>query len=303
MKARKINTNKPDQKEETTEVRTKEDLRIALQRKLQQLENSQDLFFKSPELIILTPHKANEDLYDSIRIEYAEDGGFAIKGKTKANTELIRKMIANYYSSPNSPLVVFAEFGEGSNLKDVYREKIMKFKPHAMQYFAEQKMSRLRPNEIFDLYWGNFLGVLFYWTGDKDKELREKLQELESIFGEVHLGKPELIIVVPYEFNREEKLYYMAHVSYLKGWADLGYKENKIKQWCRVIKSREMMDVDEVDELLRKYYRSSQEFPPVILGDPVTSPENMDEEVVKSCEAKVLQFRRHAVEYWKKRQI
>ena len=303
MEARKLNPNQANQKEESKEPAARGNLRQALRRKLLELETAPDLSFKSPELILITPHQDNEDFYDSVRIEYSGDGGFAMKGKAKTNTEVIRKMIANYYSSPTSPLVVFAESGEGTSLKDVYREKILKFRPLALQYFAEQKMPRLTEKGLFDAYWDNLLGVLLYWPGDKDKELREKLLDLENILEEAKLSKPELIIVVPYEFDREEKSYYMAHVSYLKGWADLGYKETKVKQWCRVIKSQEIMDSDEVEDLAAKYFNSPQKFPPVLLGDPVTSPDNMEEEAVKSYEAKILKFRRQAVEYWTKHQV
>jgi len=303
MEARKLNPNQSNQKEESAEATARGNLRKALKRKLLELENAPDLSFKSPELILITPHQDNEDFYDSVRIEYSGDGGFVMKGKAKTNTEVVRKMIANYYSSPTSPLVVFAESLEGANMKEVYREKILRFRPLALQYFAEQKMPRLTEKGLFDVYWGNLLGVLFYWTGDKDKELREKLLEFEGILEEAKLNKPELIIVVPYEFDREEKSYYMAHVSYLKGWADLGYKETKVKQWCKVVKFREIMDCDEVENLAGKYFDSPQKLPPVILGDPVMSQENMEEEAVKSYEAKVIKFRRHAVEYWTKHQV
>ncbi|MDD5225514.1 MAG: hypothetical protein PHE84_16145 [bacterium] len=303
MEARKTNPDQANPKEETKEGTARGNLRMALKRKLQELENAPDLSFKSPEIIILAPVQENDDMFDSIRIEYSADGGFAIKGKTRVNSEIIRKMIANIYASPTHPLLVYAEGGEGINIKDVLKQKILKFRSYALQYFAEQKMPQLSEKALFDLYWEHLLGVLFYWTGDKDKELREKLLDLENMLEEAKLSKPELVIVVPYEFDREEKSYYMAHVSYLKGWADLGYKETKVKQWCRVIKHREIMESDEVADLAAKYFDSPQKFPPVILGDPVTSPDNMEEEAVKSYEAKILKFRRHAVEYWTKHQV
>ncbi|MCX5858520.1 MAG: hypothetical protein NT056_01265 [Proteobacteria bacterium] len=270
MEARKINPDQANPKEESKEATSRGNLRMALKRKILELENAPDLSFKSPEIIILAPNAADEDLYDSIRIEYSADGGFAIKGKTKANT---------------------------------VKGKILKFRSYALQFYAEQKMPKLTEKGLFDAYWENLLGVLFYWMGDKDKELREKLLEFEGILEEAKFNKPELIIVVPYEFDLEEKSYYMAHVSYLKGWADLGYKETKVKQWCRVIKSQEIMDSDEVENLAAKYFDSPQKYPPVILGDPVTSQEKMEEEAVKSYEIKVLKFRRHAVEYWTKHQV
>jgi hypothetical protein len=303
MEARKLNPNPPPPKEEAREATSRENLRKALKRKLQELENTPDLSFKSPEIIILSPLQENLDFYDSFRIEYSADGGFAMKGKTKVNTEIIRKMIANVYSSPNHPMMVYAEPGEGSGIKEVLKEKILKFRSYALQYFAEQKMPKLTPKALFDTYWDNLLGVLLCWTGDKDKELRERLLELESILEEAKFNKPELVIVVPYEFDREGKSYYMAHVSYLKGWADLGYKETKVKQWCKVIKFREIMDCGEVEALAEKYFNSPDKLPPVILGDPVMSQENMEAEAVKSYEAKVLKFRRHAVEYWTKHQV
>jgi len=303
METPKSNPHPSDRKEESKEATVRGNLRHALKRKLLELENAPDLSFKSPEIIILTSIKENEDLYESFRIEYSAEGGFTIKGKTKINMEIVRKMIANLYSSPNHPLLVFADLNEGKSIKDVIKEKILKFRPHALQYFAEQKMPKLSEKALFDIYWENLLGVLFYWTGDKDKELREKLLELEGVLEEAKLSKPELIIVVPYEFDREEKSYYMAHVSYLKGWADLGYKETKIKQWCRVVKSREIMDSEEVEDLAGKYFDAPQKLPPVILGDPVTSQEKMEEEAIKSYEAKVLKFRRHAVDYWIKHQV
>ena len=287
MEARKTNPDQANPKQESKEATTRGNLRIALKRKLLELENAPDLSFKSPEIIILAPNAADEDLYDSIRIEYSADGGFAIKGKTKANTEMVRKMITNLYSSPNHPLLVYAESGEGLSTKDALKEKILKFRSYALQFYVEQKMPRLTEKGLFDAYWENLLGVLFYWTGDKDKELREKLLEFEGVLEEAKFNKPDLIIVVPYEFDREEKSYYLAHVSYLKGWADLGYKETKVKQWCRVIKSQEIMDSDEVENLATKYFASPQKYPPVILGDPVMSQEKMEEEAVKSFETKV----------------
>jgi len=272
-----INTLVEDKQKEL--IQKSSDLsRKLLEDTLKKLENSPDINLKIPEILIVTPRK--DGLYDSLLIEYFRDGACDIKEKKELDMGSIRKTTKGIFSEENVPFIVFVE--DYTNLTDVYKEKILKFRPFALEY----------------------------WKGIKEDEKKEEgnklhgeLENLEAVLEEVEFTKPELIIVVNYDFGGREKTYYMIHVAYLKRWADLGYKEENIKKWAHINDIKDFIDIDSVEEMVKKYYENSQKFPPIILGNSVKSSKNVEEDIVKSYETKILKFRRHAIEYWIKHQI
>lgn len=138
------------------------------------------------------------------------------------------------------------------------------------------------------------------------RKIEEELEELESIFGEVELKRPELIILVPRIL--ENKHGYLAiRIEYLKSWADLGYPKKNIleeglEKWYRVIGKKELATIKDVEDMIKNFYTDSETHSPVILAKSLESPVT-PEQMRRAFEEKILQFRSLAVEYWKRHQL